>query len=94
MKTKYSRTGYHNADLDRQINSIARISDRAQGGDDIEKRPNILSLVTISLTQEFEPWGRASENWEDVWEVRLPALNESFKGRTMREALEKALTRQ
>ena len=40
-------------------------------------------VVTIRLGYDFEPHGRASETWDDVWEVRLatvPCFWKSTKG--------------
>lgn len=31
-------------------------------------------LIKLSFSQEFEPHGRASETWEDVWHLELPTI--------------------
>jgi hypothetical protein len=46
-------------------------------------------VLTIRLGYDFEPHGRASETWEDVWQIVIPEGESKrvvAKGKTMAEA--------
>lgn len=58
------------------------------------------TLATIWMSNEFEPHGRASETWEEVWHVQFPlcyyrpltgANAFTYRGRTIREAVSRAI---
>lgn len=37
-------------------------------------------LVRLIVTCEFEPWGRASENWDAVYRLEFPYIRRMHKG--------------
>lgn len=50
-----------------------------------------LDLFTLTLRNEFEPWGHASETWEAVWVVTLHVFQEQkFIGKTPEEVIHAA----
>lgn len=56
-------------DLEELIETILRKVGLC-GGPDSDGR----DAFQLSCTYEFEPWGRASEDWDIVWTVKLPDI--------------------
>ena len=48
-------------------------------------------LLNLTCNSEFEPYGKATENWEVVWSIELPIYQARFKDKTYDLVIQKAI---
>jgi hypothetical protein len=58
------------------VEALKRLEVLAPGRSIVDSAP----LMKLELRYEFEPHGRASETWEDVWVLTLPHVHPHWKG--------------